>query len=187
MANQNRLLPGILTNDIEFFLSDNNIKALTSGKTIDFSEVPFKYIEALREEIDKDKKLKLHLFDLFPNNEYKRLEQFVKCRFGGLDYQADITADGLQEGEWWPCPLRGKCASEGVLCKSVVVNDEKLEAQDITLIQLLTTNDTNETIAMEMGLALGSFHLYKKKLYKKLGNIQTKQELTILAQRLNFI
>lgn len=186
MANKNQLLPGIVNDDVEFFIDDDNLKVIASGKVMDFTELSFAHIQILKEEIESDLEVKMHLLDLYPNSEYKRLEQFVRCRFGGLDYQGDISKNGVQNGEWWDCPLRGICASEGVLCKSVSYNGHRLDGQDISLVQQLATNHTNEHIAEDLNMPLGSFHLAKKKLYQKLG-IQTKQESTIIAQRLNLI
>lgn len=186
MTNQNKLLPGLTSDAVEFFIDNEKIKAITNGSVMDLTQLPFSYMQMLQEEIDKDHEVKMHLFDMHPNSNYKRLEQFVKCRFGGLDYKADMSRDGVQDGEWWPCPLRGTCASEGVLCKAVQFNGERLDHQDITLVQMLSTNNTNEVIANEMNLPMGSFHLAKKKLYQKLG-VQTKQESTIIGQRLNLI
>ena len=186
MTNKNKILPGILDESIEFFVDEDKVKAISCGKLISFTELSFSHIQILEEEIERDQKVKAHLLNLFPNNRYKRLEQFVKCRFGGLDYEADISSGSLQDGEWWDCPIRGKCPSEGVLCKSVTYNGEKLDGTDISLAKLLATNYTNDVIATEMNLPLGSLHLAKKKLYRKLG-VQTKQESTRIAQRLNII
>src|SRR5688572_10167974 len=105
MTNKNQLLPGIVNDDVEFFLDDDKLKVIASGKVMDFTELSFSNIQILREEIEADKELKIHLLDMHPNSEYKRLEQFVRCRFGGLDYEGDITKNVVQKGEWWDCPL----------------------------------------------------------------------------------
>lgn len=186
MTNQNKLLPGLMDGSIEFFIDTDKLKAITNGSVIDFTQLSFSGIKILQQAIDSNPEVKLHLFDMHPNDKYKRLEQFVKCRFGGLDYQADMSTDGLQDGEFWPCPLRGSCASEGVLCKSVQFNGQRLDTKDINLVQQLATNNTNEVIAEQLSMPMGSLHLAKKKLYRKLG-IQTKQEATIIGQRLNLI
>jgi len=186
MANKNKVLPGMLCDGVEFFLDEDSIQILYSGKVTSWPELPLSFIQMLKNEIDADPKVKMHLLDLYPNSEYKRLEQYVKCRFGGLDYTADINADGIQEGEWWDCPLRGKCASEGVLCKAVHYNGHNLNANDIAMARHISTSETNEVIAEELKMPMGSFHLAKKKLYQKLG-VQTKQETTIIAHRLNLI
>lgn len=183
----NNLLPGILNDDLEFFTVENGVKAITNGNVLNFSELSNEHITLIKAEIEKQPEVKKHLKKMHPNSESKRLEQYVSCRFGGLDYTADLSDKGFQSGEWWDCPFRGNCASEGVLCKSVAFNGNELNNQDIQLLRLLSTNKINEVIAEELNLPLGSFHLSKKNLYAKLGNIQTKQESTIIAQRLNLI
>jgi len=185
MTNQN-VLPGILDDGIEFFVDKDRVKVLASGKVLDFTELPFATMQILEEEIDADKEVKMHLLDMHPHSKFKRLEQFAKCRFGGLDYQADLSHEGVQEGEYWECPLRGNCQSEGVLCKAVTINGSPLKAQEVQLAKLLATDYTNEVIASELNLPMGSFHKAKKEYYQKLG-ISTKQESTILAQRHNLI
>src|SRR5690606_7045028 len=116
--------------------------------------------------------------------EIKQIEQFVKCRFGGLDYEADMTSDYIQEGEYIECPIRGMCKSEGILCKAVTFNGKPLDNTEIKLAKLLTTNYTNDLIADTLEMAMGTLHLAKKNLYKKL-DVQTKQELTLIAVKLN--
>lgn len=186
MTNDNKLLPGILSDGVEFFLHEETIKVISSGRVMNFKDLPFSTIQLLREEIDRQPKVMAELIAMYPDSENKRLEQFVKCRFGGLDYEPDLSRNGVQKGEWWDCPLRGNCTSEGILCKKVAYNGYLLTSQDIRLLQLLSTNYTNEHIAETMNLPLGSLHVLKKKLYHMLG-VQTKQESTIIAQRLNLI
>lgn len=180
--------PGMDCNGIEFYVKDDQVRFIHHGKITNLVDIPFAVIQIIKEEIEKDLEAKAELLFLFPNSEYKRIEMFIKCRFGGLDYTADIDADGnIQPGEYVDCPLRGKCASEGILCKSIRYNNTVLTSLDIKLIKLLTTTLTNSTIADELNIPLGSFHVVKKNLYQKLGNIQTKQELTRIALKLNII
>lgn len=185
-TNDNKILPGLMSPGIEFFVHEDKVKAFSSGRTISFSEVSFTYMQILKEKIDSDNKVKEHLQAMHPNSEIKQIEQFVRCRFGGLDYQADMTTDEIQEGEYWDCPLRGMCKSEGVLCKAISFKESVLNNIDIKLMRLLTTNSTNEVIANELNMAMGTFHLAKKNLYKKL-DVQTKQEVTLIAIKLNLI
>ena len=180
------MLPGMLDDGIEFFVANDRVKVMSSGKVSEFTDLSFATIQILKDEINADVQVKLHLHDMHPNSEYKRLEQFVRCRFGGLDYTADLGPDGVQAGEYWDCPLRGSCPSEGVLCKAVSINGSTMDAQEVQLAKHLSTDQTNEVIAGEMNLPLGSFHLAKKNLYRKLG-VSTKQEVSILSHRHNLI
>ncbi len=173
-----KMYPGMNCNSIEFFVLDSMAKAIHKGKVIDFTEIPLGIIELLREEIKKDKEVNLILHDLYPDSEWKRLEQFVSCRFGGLDFKSDITADGqLQDGEFWDCPKRGNCPHEGKLCKLPMVNDYRLTETDVKLMQLSTSEMTNEHIASELEMPLGSFHKAKAFIHSLLG-VQTKQGIT---------
>lgn len=182
----NRLYPGLADSSIEFFIDNNQTKVIQNSKVLPFTEVSFSIIQLLDEEIEKDLLVKIHLMDMHPTSKIKRTEQFVHCRFGGLDYQGDIKDGKLQDGEYWECPKRGNCPSEGILCKLPSYNNKVLTNQDVKLLQLTATNKTNEVIADELSLPLGSFHKAKKYLYEKLG-IQTKQEGVMISIFLNLI
>ena len=183
---QSSFLPGLTDNATEFVTVNNEVKVLSNGKFFPFTELSFAIISTLEEAINKDKEVKGHLLSMHPHSKMARIEQFAKCRFGGLDYNADIKDGVLQDGEYWECPLRGNCKSEGVLCKLPVVNGSRLTKQEVELIQETTSSKTNEVIATDMELPMGSLHKIKKMLYQKFG-VQTKQELVRIACRLNLI
>lgn len=185
-VNTNTLFPGMATTATEFFIDQKELKFIHSGRILPFTELSFGIIRILEEKINQDKFLKLELFDMHPTSKMKRIEQFAKCRFGGLDFRADIIDGDIQEGDYWECPLRGSCKSEGILCKLPTYNGLQLQKQDVRLMQLLATDKTNEVIADEMQLPLGSFHKAKKNLYEML-NVQTKQEVVIISIKLNLI
>jgi len=184
--NTPKLLPGMACNAVEFFIHHDELKAIQHGKVIDFTELSFSVIQLLKEEIKKNKEINLALHDMHPNSEMKRIEQFAKCRFGGLDFQGDMKNGQLQDGEYWGCPFHGSCEHEGVLCKLPTYHGSRLNKQDVQLLKLSATSKTNENIAEEMHLPMGTFHQAKKFLYEKLG-IQTKQEAAIIAMELNII
>ena len=140
----------------------------------------------MKETIHADLPAKLELHDMHPNSEMLRVEQFARCRFGGLDFEGDIKEGKLQDGEYWACPNRGTCKSEGILCKLPKFNNQRLSAEDVQLLQLKATNKTNDIIAEEMKIPNGSYHKLNKILYKKLG-IQTKQEGVMISFLLNLI
>ncbi|MDR6844475.1 hypothetical protein [Flavobacterium granuli] len=182
----NRLYPGLADSCIEFFNDQEETKVIQNSKVFPLDEASFSVIQILDEEIEKDPLVKSHLMAMHPDSKIKRTKQFVSCRFGGLDYQGDIKDGKLQEGEYWECPLRGNCKSEGILCKLPSYNGQQLQLQEVKLLQLTATNKTNDVIAEELNLPLGSFHKAKKYLYEKLG-IQTKQEGAMISIFLNLI
>lgn len=182
----NAMYPGMLCSSTEFFVSENETKIIQSGKVLPFCDISLGTLQLLQETIDADPAVVLELHDMHPDSNMKRVEQFARCRFGGLDFEGDIRDGKLQDGEYWSCPNRGTCKSEGILCKLPSYNDQRLTKQEVLLLQLTSTNKTNEVIAEELNLPMGSFHKAKKFLYGKL-NIQTKQEGVVVSFLLNLI
>ena len=180
------LYPGMIDSSIEFFTVEGEAKMMTNGKISSFTELPFVIIELLRDVVNKDPQLKMALLDWHPNSEYKRLEQLIKCRFGGLDFTADIQNNTLQEGEYWECPVRSSCVHNGTVCQAPKYNEFTISETEIQIIQLTATDQINEVIASELHLPFGTFHKIKQTVYSKF-KVQTKQELTLIARLLNFI
>lgn len=182
----NKIYPGMMCGAYEFFTVESEVKFITSGMVKNFSEITYPIVEVLKAEINKDQSVVDALIQLHPNSEIKQLEQFVSCRFGGLDYNADINDHSVQEGEYWECPMRGSCPHEGILCKMPVYNNHRLDPQQVKLLQLTSTDMTNEVVAEMLNLPMGSLHKAKRILYQILG-IQTKQESALIAKELNLI
>ena len=185
-SNEGNQYAGMSCNGIEFFQNNNDLFAIHNRKIIAFTELPFGIVQLLKEEIEQHPEVKMALHDMHPISEYKRIEQFARCRFGGLDFHPDIKNNVLQEGEYWPCPLHGKCESEEILCKLPSYKGQRLTNADVKMMQHLSTEETNEAIAEDLDYTLGSFHKIKQQLYKKLG-IQTKPTLALITRALNLI
>lgn len=181
-----KLYAGLACNNVEFFSDGSALMMFSGGRVRAFSELPFFHVQAIREAIKSSPQVDVHLRQMHPDSEMKRIEQFAICNFSGLDHHPDIANGQLQEGEYWDCPKRGLCPAEGILCKKFRYNGSELEQVEIRMIKLLTTDMTNEAMADELLLPLGTFHLIKKKLYEKLA-VSTKQELTLIAVAANIV
>lgn len=181
-----KLYPGLVCNNVELFHDGFSLKAISGGSIKSFQELPFLYIQTIREAISKSPEVQEHLLLMHPDSEMKRIEQFAICNFSGLDHTPDIAEGVLQEGEYWDCPKRGLCPAEGILCKQLQYNGKAITSVEIKMIKLLATDMTNESMAEELHLPFGTYHLIKKKLYEKLG-VCTKQEITLIGVALNII
>ena len=100
------LFPGMGCNATEFMLINDEVKFLNNGRILPFCELSSETLAVLEQAINDDVQVKIELHDWFPNSKMKRIEKFAKCRFGGLDFQADILNGKLQEGEYWECSLQ---------------------------------------------------------------------------------
>jgi hypothetical protein len=182
----NRQFPGMGDNGIEFFISEKETKFIQHGSVLPFSKLPISTLKILEETILQDPQVSHALLQMHPVSKLKRVEQFARCRFGGLDFVGDIVDGKLQEGEYHECPKRGSCKSEGILCKLPVYNGQTLSSLDVQLMQQLSTSKTIDAIIYEMDLRPGTFHKLHNILYSKLG-VQTRQAVTKIAYLLNLI
>lgn len=179
--------PGMITNEVEFFTTGEELKVINKGKIYSFKELDASIIKILSDAMKQDQNAQAVLIKWFPNQELKQVEKFTQCRFGGLDFNPDINSAGkLQKGEYYQCPFRGKCEGEGVVCRNIRHNGNEITNEEIQLIKLLVTDLTNEDIADEMNLKLGTLHFKKRVLYEKL-EITTKQQLTLFAVQHNIV
>lgn len=183
----NKFYPGMVNSAVEIFKKYDDLKFIAEGRVMSYQNAPFAIISIIDEAINEVENAKQILEEWHPNSPMKQNKQFAWCRFGGLDYSADIIDGVLQDGEYHECPKRGKCVGEGLLCKLPIYKGTRLTVQMVQLMKLLCTTDTNTVIAEKMNLPDGSYHLLKKKLYAALGGIQTKQEVALIARHLNIV
>ncbi len=182
-----RIYPGLTCGSIEFFIGPNGkLKVMSGGKVKELKHAPYSYHQILKETIEQEPEIHEILQQWYPKSELKRLIQFGACRFGGLDFQPDFKDYKLQEGEFHECEVREECPAAGILCKFPKINGVTISFFEVKILQALSTIDTNERIAENLGLPLGTFHLLKKKLYQKL-NIQTKPEAVMIGRDHNLI
>ena len=192
------IYPGMLSQDVELFHHENALMFMSAGEVKPFDELPQKVLNSITLLLNNEpEEVKAHALDRYLKGGTcsSPLEQYAWCRFGGLDFTPDIKVSAVhdeggikvQDGEYWNCPFREGCAAEGILCKMPKVNGERLLPVEVKILRLLHTSDTNEVIAEKLELALGTYHLYKKRLYAKMGNLLTRHEVTRVAVSLNII
>jgi len=181
-----KIYQGMLNNNAEFFKDGDELMVISNGSIKPFEQISFPHYQLFIEEINANPELKKELQKMHPDSEFKRVKQLANCRFGGIDYDADIKDNKLSRGDYWDCPLRGFCSGEGIVCSHVKYNGSILSKRHIDLVKLLVTNATNQTIALTLSIPEGTMHLLKKELYA-IFNVQTKQELALKAQHINLI
>lgn len=186
LTKQPSVYPGMLCSGIEFFAVESEMKFIADGAINSLRNLPSAIATIVDEAIETDLEVEAALKEWHPASKFERRQQFLACRFGGLDFTADIEHNKLKDGDYFDCPLRETCKFNGVLCKAPKYNGKALTAIEIKLMKLTSTTQTNETIAINLSLALGSFHKLKQALYEKLG-VQTKQEVALIAKSLNII
>jgi len=178
--------PGMIDKGIEFFAVEGKMKFIADSKIQCTTNLPFGIIQLAKEQINTEPEVAAALKEWHPTSEFNQVNQFLKCRYGGLDFSADFIDNQFKSGDYWDCPSRGSCPFNGTLCKAPVYNGHELSALEIKLMKLTASSLTNETIALDLKIPFGSFHKHKQALYEKLA-VQTKQEVALIAKSLNLI
>lgn len=180
------LYPGMLDNKVEYFAVQGEMKFMQNSQVQCTTKLPYAIVQLGYEEIEKEPEVNEALKQMQPGSKFNQLQQFLKCRYGGLDFSADMENNQFKEGDYWDCPSRKTCPFNGLICKSPKVNNQELTPLEIKLMKLKSTPKTNEVIAEELNLPFGSFHKASKILHQKL-QVQTRQEVALKAKQLNLI
>lgn len=125
-----------------------------------------KAYKALCAEYDKCK-LNLRYF------RFKIVNRFCKCNFGSIDNVPDVK-NGVFNFERVPCPLRGECRLEGVVCGPEFEN--KVSNAEMRVMKLVHQSKTAEEIADELYLSVFTVRNHLRNIYSRLG-LHNRQEL----------
>ncbi len=167
-----RTYPGMLDHSKEYFNNGADVMMIHNGVVKKFEDVP-EHPE-LAQIIATDDDLRSLLTDWFDDNEQMKQKTLARCRFGGLNFMADIHGETIVS-DHAHCPHRGKCRGEFIVCQKPVINGETVTNQEIEILKEICGNDKNTTIASNMGFAVGTFKVLKTSLYKRCRFI-TKQQ-----------
>lgn len=177
-----RIYPGMLDSSKEYFNSSHEVMMIHNGTIQKFDDVP-EHPE-LAQIIAEEKDLNAIMHEWFGDNELMKQKTLAKCRFGALNFFADINEDEFTPDHSY-CPFRGKCGGENIICKPVEINGEPVSLEEITILQEVCGDDSNLNIAKKLGYAQGTFNVKKTNLYQKLGfNKKQHAVLTLLFEGL---
>ncbi len=105
--------------------------------------------------------------------EYLMIHRFVRCNFGAYDtQQLDIDSFGTWNFEQVPCPLRGECKFEYMLCNPKMKT--KLSDRETEIAMLLCTK-TPEEIASDNSISL-------RTVYNHINNIKIRLKVRTIGQ-----
>ncbi|KFF24454.1 response regulator transcription factor [Chryseobacterium vrystaatense] len=181
-----RLYAGMRDGSLELFYikEEERLFAIIGGRVLDYKELPSEETRFLDHIIDSEPETKLILEGWFPSRKEQK-RKLAECRFGGLNFTPDYE-DGVFAADSFDCPLKNKCLGFGKVCKSIEYKGIPLDSFDEKAISLLISAKKNTVIAEELEIPLGSFEVYRTKLYNSL-RISTKQELASVAFILGLI
>lgn len=117
-----------------------------------------------------------------PYFRYRIVCRFVRCNFGALDDIPDITPDMQCRFEAIPCPLRGECRLDHIVCHPEF--NHKLSPAEKQVLALVYSGMKEDAIADQLCLSPHTVHKHIRNAYARLG-IHSKGEFIRYASRNN--
>lgn len=189
MSTTKRLYPGMCDDGLELFFHEEEgaMKAIIQGKVVDFADLTSSEIQFLIEILETEPGTTAVLRQMCGTDVQTMLEKLARCRFGGLNFQADFSpSSNAASADAVDCIIRKSCPGCGIVCRNIVHNGEELSHTDIRAIQLMASDYKNEVVAEKLNMPLGSFHVYRTNLYKRSG-VKSKPELASVGVQLGLI
>lgn len=182
-----QLPPGLVDNAVEFFIHKHEVECLYQGIRYSFNKIPAHIIEVVENDMMANPKALKALADWDITDQNEQIRQYIACRFGGFDYQADISADGLiQPAEYIDCGRRGSCAYEGKLCTSLLLVNGIATRREIEVLKMIGKSFLDKEICDQLNISQDTLRNHKDSLSQKAG-VERKPSLAILAHKLNLI
>jgi len=148
-----------------------------SEKLTDNSKVIPKMLEKIEQFYPKAYKALCSEYDKCKLNltyyRFKIVNRFCKCNFGSIDNVPDVK-NGVFNFERVPCPLRGECRLEGIVCSPEFENN--VSNAELRVMRLVNRSMTAEEIAEELYLSVHTVRNHLKNIYSRLG-LHNRQDL----------
>lgn len=186
-ANDQQLPPGLEDNAVEFYFHNGTLKCLHAGRVYEWGNFPQYIINKVEEDLlSHPEALKaLASWDIIHRDEM--IYQYIYCRFGGFDHEADINADGdIIHAEYFDCGRRGRCSQEGKLCPAIKVGDEFLTKQEINILKKVAAGKPNKIIADELNISEETVASHNQNIQRKL-KVACKTEMAVWAVKKNIV
>lgn len=119
------------------------------------------------------------------NRSYYRFRiasRFIRCNFAQLDNIPDFSDNCCCAFEFVPCPLRGECRHEKVICRPEFYH--KLSAAEMPVLRLWFNGLSIDNIAERLCLSPHTIHNHIRHAYQRL-NIHSRAEFVRYASQTN--
>ena len=179
--------PGLFDKSVEFMVKDHEIYCLHNGQLLKYVDFPSWIIETIQEDIYKNPKALKALVDWDISDEDEKIRQYICCRFGGFDNNPDIDVNGVvSPAEYVQCGRRGKCAYEGKLCVSIVLENGILTKREIEVLVMIGQAKQDKEICSDLAIEQNTLRNHKNNIEEKAG-VQGKVAMAILAHRYQLV
>ena len=98
---------------------------------------------------------------------YRIVTRFIRCNFGIIDNVYDIDNRGKANLEDVPCPLRGECKHECIICHPKF--NSKISAAEFRVLKLWFEGNNKEQIAEQLYLSVHTVNNHIRNAFNRIG------------------
>jgi len=99
---------------------------------------------------------------------FRMARRLIRCNFGNVDEREyDVTSTGTLQMENVPCPLRGDCPLEGIICNPEF--NSKISPAELPVLKLLYEGLKPEDIAQKLIKSPHTINNHIRNAYTRMG------------------
>lgn len=151
-------------NETTYYTNSNH--ELTERLLVYIKEYYPKAVKALEEEYKKSINNKRFF-------EYKIVHRWLRCNCGTFDTLSEDYEGGEIHVEQVPCPLRGECKLEGIVCmakKKSIITERQME-----IVKLLNSGRIAKEVAVDLGISVHTVNKTVQNIKKRTGISKVSQ------------
>lgn len=184
------LAAGLLPTDnrIEFYAC-NNMAAycITAGNVVTVDGFSDEILSVIRKDMALHPDKLKGIAAMGVTGDLEVLNQYVVCNYGGFDNSPDLVNGELMHKEYWPCPKRGTCRQEGIVCDGLKTESGKyLTPAEIKVTSMVGKGYLDKEIANELCIAESTVATHTQNIREKAG-LKRKAEIAVFAKTHNLI
>lgn len=111
---------------------------------------------------------------------FRIVARFVRCNLANLDHVPDITADCRMNLESVPCPMRGECRWDGIICRPSFAH--RMTACELRVMERLYHGRSESEIADDLCLSVHTIHNHIRNALFRLGLHSRSEFMKYAAQ-----
>ncbi len=165
-----KLPAGISDPGIEVFRdNEGRVFYLKEGTKLPYLMMPKEYREYFQSELAADKTALAVIkkeFDLITADEQE--EMFAGCRYGNLDYRADLL-DGKLTPDAPRCPIISTCPGFNVICRIPIPLNGSLTRSEYRIIILISQGKQTKEMSDILGVTEATVRTHVQRIHSKLG------------------
>ena len=115
---------------------------------------------------------------------WRMFSRFVRCNFGALDHVDDVDDANFLYFEKVPCPMRGECTHECVICQPEF--NTALTAREYEILAMIVEGLTDAQIADRICRSFDTIRNHRRNIERKL-QCNSKIKLIEYARKNNLI